>query len=361
MALKPQLSKFLSFLQSKRAGEVVSAAEILGGTGWADSTFTTYLGKHHFDPFLKSKGSGFLILLNGNDVTERKVKEAFTQVKPSHFTPFEGWELNGQRAVYRLSRQIGAGAVGLVWRCSVNGGTEQVAAKIACPREDLLKQLDNVLKRFSRESKNPHSLSHPNVVVYRDYGEIDGRPFLIMSLADRSADDILKDEGPLSLESSLCIIECSLLGLEYLHGLGHIHRDVKPANMLECGGSMFVLGDLGIVRWSDMNPEFVSAGTITGASMQLGSWHYMAPEQRDAPHEVVPASDIYALGASWFELLAGANKIPDPARIAKGKFTPSTDNPEAATLIRKMLEYEPEDRPTVQAALETVRRLRSLH
>ncbi len=184
-------------------------------------------------------------------------------------------------------------------------------------------------------------LKHNNIIAYHDFGEIAGHPFVVMDLADESLASKLKS-GPLSLRESLHVVACCVSGLEYLHGQACIHRDVKPANILRFG-ERFVLGDLGIVQWSGMNEAFTSAGTITRASVQLGSWYYMAPEQRRAPHEVNTLSDVYALGISWYEMLTG--RTLDPAEVAAQAFANPIEDSTASDMIRKMIRFSPEDRP----------------
>jgi serine/threonine protein kinase len=93
-----------------------------------------------------------------------------------------------------------------------------------------------------------------------------------------------------------------------------------------------------------MNPAFTSAGTITKASIQLGSWYYMAHEQRVAPHEATAASDVYALGISWYEMLTG--DTPDVAVVAAKAFPDPCSDPATNALIRQMVEFEQSKRPT---------------
>lgn len=98
-----------------------------------------------------------------------------------------------------------------------------------------------------------------------------------------------------------------------------------------------------------MNPAFTSAATITRASVQLGSWYYMAHEQRVAPHEATSASDIYALGVSWYEMLTG--DTPDVAVVAAKAFAAPCSDAATNDLIGQMLEFDPKKRPTAAELL----------
>jgi serine/threonine protein kinase len=354
--MKAKQQQLFNYLRTKRAGEVVTEAEILHETAWKQSTLKAYRSKHYTDPFLAyMKGGQYRVLRNGGDISETDIANAFTQVRPGVFVPTEGMEIEGSEGTYELKAHLGAGAVAEVWRCVLVRSGQERAAKLMNPRLDLLnpKVIENVRHRFSREARNGKGLSHPNLIPYRDYGEMDGHPFLIMDLAERSLATILRG-SPLPLQTSIEVLRCCLLGLRYLHSLNCEHRDIKPDNILQIG-SRFVLGDLGIVSWSDMNPAFTSAGTITRDSLQLGSWHYMAPEQRQTPHKVTPASDVYALGISWYEMLTQAT--PDPTAVGAKQFPPATTNSVAAELINRMLSYSPGERPSVGELLDRIERL----
>ena len=132
-------------------------------------------------------------------------------------------------------------------------------------------------RRFRRESKYGLGLAHPNVVNYLDHGQKEMNPFLVMGLGVRSVADRLRQDGPIQEEEAADIVLCCIDGLRYIHGRRHVHRDVKPANILEFE-STYKLGDLGVVKWSDFDPIVTRGGTITKQSTQLGSWHYISPE-----------------------------------------------------------------------------------
>jgi serine/threonine-protein kinase len=249
---------------------------------------------------------------------------------------------------------MGAGAVAEVWKASIVGtANEYVAAKVMNPRQDLLEptRLTNVRDRFRLEATNGSKLNHPNIIPVLDRGEYGGEPFLIMKLAEQSVQDVLDRKGSLSLDHSVRMISACLNGLRFLHGLNLVHRDVKPPNVLICD-DVTVLGDLGIVRWTDMNPAFTGAGTLTRGSMQLGSWFYMAPEQQETPHEAVPASDVYALGITWYQCLTG--KILTPAQIHAKKFSLPCAVNQINDTISQMVRYEISERPGLDDIMNTL-------
>lgn len=350
--------QLLEFLRTKKVGEVVSEDELLRCTGWKAKTFATYRSKHYTDPFLQSQGGRkHRVLRDGETITKSDIEQAFTQVRPGTLVLTKGTTMKGDKDAYELISFIGNGAVADVWLARAEGTKDSVAIKVMNPRGDLLdpKNLSNVAHRFSREASNSMKLSHPNVVRYRDHGKLDANhPFLVMDLADSSLARILESRA-MSLQETVTIVQSTSSGLEYLHANGCFHRDVKPLNILQFG-SDFVLGDLGVVRWPDMNPAFTSAGTITLNSIRLGSWYYMAPEQRAASHDVGPHSDVYALGVTWYEMLT--KSVPDPAAIAAGDFPPATSNAKVEALIRKMLSYQSANRPQVSELLKNLAELK---
>lgn len=356
--LRPNLARFFNFISTKHEGDVVSEADVMDAAGWQRSTLETHRNKNALDPFLVHLGAGkYRVRRDGASISKGEVSKAFTQIRPSELVLLPGTRVKGERGDYELARELGRGAVAHVWESIRILNRKHYAVKVVNPRTDLLEPstLDNVKHRFLREARNGRTLACTNIVTYVDVGEHRDHPFLVMEVADESLASKL-EVAPLTVAESLHVVECCANGLQYLHQKGCVHRDVKPQNILRFG-DRFVLGDLGIVRWSDMHGAFTSAGTITKAAVQLGSWYYMAPEQRQSPHDATPFSDVYELGVTWYEMLTGTT--PDPAAVAAQAFSDPSMIDSLNSLIRRMIRFVPSERPTVDEVLNTLFSIRA--
>ena len=300
MAISKGAKRILDWLQNQKAGTIVSYYEVMSIAKWRESSLETYLDKNKLAPFLQPlSGRRLKVLMDGAEIDPAFFDETFSQKGPGRITVSPGDLLKGEIGTYELLEQLGRGAVGRVWSAKSSVDKTLVAIKLMLPRQELLQEsvLPNVRERFSREARYGRAINHPNIIKHLDVGEIEKNPFLVMELAERSVADQVRTSGAIPEEEAAEIVECCLNGLEYLHGKGCSHRDVKPANLLEFPDTI-KLGDLGIVRWTDFDPTFTKGATITRQSVQLGSWFYMAPEQQESPHDAVPASDLYALAVS---------------------------------------------------------------
>jgi len=247
---------------------------------------------------------------------------------------------------YIIDQCLGAGAMGEVYLAQEDGGFAEVALKVIS-----LKGVDQEdLERFQKEVKLQASIHHPNIVPAYKAGEVDGYHFLAMayiegeSLADRQSRVGRMDEQEV-LEIGQTISKALHYAWEEVNLL---HRDIKPANIMLDKNGHVMLADLGIAKSSNLDPGLTTVG------FALGTPDYMSPEQ--ARVETVDCrTDIYALGATLFHLLAGepphdANSV---AEVLANKFNlPAPDvrefNPaisaNTARLLQRMLSRSREKR-----------------
>lgn len=222
-----------------------------------------------------------------------------------------GRTLKGQ---YRIEKELGQGAYGVVFRATQLSLEKPVAVKMLRP--DGFHTSDS-LDRFSRESSVVSKLVHPSIAQVLDYGVDDDVPFLVMEFVDgRELTDVLKTEGPMLPARALAVMRQLASALHEAHQHGIVHRDIKPHNLrlmrYEAGGQIFLkVLDFGIAKQMDE-----SAGhklTATGAVM--GTPAYMAPEQASG-QGVDARADQYAAGIVLYELLTG--EVPFLSQTVSG-------------------------------------------
>jgi serine/threonine-protein kinase len=174
--------------------------------------------------------------------------------------------------------------------------------------------------RFVREARIQALLDHPAIVPVHELGhDDDGRPYFTMKrLTGRTLDALLR-EGKTRLQQLLRAFVDVCLAIEYAHERNVVHRDLKPANvMLGDYGEVYVL-DWGVARVladaDETGPAIESHDGLTKEGALMGTPGYISPEQMHGD-EVTSATDIYALGAILFEILAGETLHPRVAAIA---------------------------------------------
>jgi len=206
-------------------------------------------------------------------------------------------EVAGRLGDYELLEEIARGGMGVVYRARQVSLNRQVAIKVLIGGQFAD---ETYIQRFQREAEATASLNHPNIVAIHEVGEHDGQLYFSMDLieGDSLAETIRKEA--LSPRPAAQLIRTVAEAVAFAHGRGLFHRDLKPSNVLLDEQGLPHITDFGLVKRSGAEADLTQTGQI------LGSPNYMAPEQADpdlAPTSA--ASDVYALGAILYHLLAG--------------------------------------------------------
>ena len=249
---------------------------------------------------------------------------------------------------YKIERELGRGAMGVVYLGRDPKINRQVAIKTLDYSQFSKKELNTVKNRFFREAEAAGRLSHSNIVTVYDMGEEQDFAFIAMDyVTGVPLSDYTMVDALLPVREVYRIIQIVAEALDYAHAQNIVHRDIKPGNvMYNPKDKQVKITDFGIARITD------SVKTRTGSFM--GSPSYMAPEQMTGAH-VDGRADIYALGVSFYQLLTGslpfkADSLANLAyKITNEKYRPirdvRSDLPASATrIINKALQKKPEKR-----------------
>ena len=191
---------------------------------------------------------------------------------------------------YRLHERLGVGGMSEVWAAEDLELGRRVALKFLGHEADPA--------RFDREARAVAALAHPNICQLYDYGEEDGRPFMVLEyLGGGTLEARLAAGEPLSDNDTERIASEVAEGLAHAHARGLVHRDLKPANVLFDEEGRAKIADFGIARLG-------GAGTLTEAGTLLGTAAYISPEQAQGL-PATPASDVYSFGVILYRLLTG--------------------------------------------------------
>ncbi len=238
---------------------------------------------------------------------------------------------------YRVERLVGTGGMATVYLAEDERHRRQVAVKVLRP--ELAGAIG--VERFEREIGIAARLNHPHILPLLDSGTIpaeEGQPasayYVMPFVEDESLRDRLARDKRLRIDEAVRLVREVADALDYAHRHGVIHRDIKPENILLSGGHA-VVADFGIARALDE-----AGGTITNPGMALGTPAYMSPEQVTGERHLDGRADLYALGCTLFEMVAGQ---------------PPFTGPVTAMLTRRLTEEAPRVRtlePSVPPAVD---------
>ncbi len=208
---------------------------------------------------------------------------------------------------YKLLERVGVGGMGQVFLCEHMFMKRRVAIKVLPPAKA---EQPAALGRFYREARAAGSLEHPNIVRTHDIDQDGNLHFIVMEYVDgANLLDIVKKFGPLDIGRAVHYIRKVALGLDFAFRGGIIHRDIKPGNILVDRVGAIKLLDLGLARFYKDTTDMLTLKYDD--KIVLGTADYVAPEQVANSHAVDVRADIYALGASFYFVLAGHPPFPN--------------------------------------------------
>jgi hypothetical protein len=248
-----------------------------------------------------------------------------------------------------LIERIGAGGMGTVYRARADGA--DVAVKVLRP--GLGADRAAMLVRFAREAEAMRRLEHPRVVRFLDHGEVGDIAYIVTELVEGRDLAAQLAAGRMSLAEIVDVFGQMCDGVSAAHAAGIVHRDLKPANIL-VGKDGVKVADFGLAQLG----ADVTVPTLTRTDVAMGTFHYLAPEQRKDARNVDHRADVWALGVILYEMLTG--ELPLGSFAPPSMTGPAGCDRRADAIVRRALAPDPAERyATVDELARAVRALAS--
>ncbi len=248
---------------------------------------------------------------------------------------------------YQITAVLGKGGMGVVYKARNRALEKDVALKMM---DASLSRDESFLKRFQSEAKALARLQNPNIVTVFDLRETELGFCIIMEYVEGTTLAAkIKQWGPLPVKLAVAIFKQMLTALDHAHKVGVIHRDIKPSNIMLTEQNVVKVTDFGLAKIQQVSTATVTMGTG-------GTLYYMSPEQIRGLSNVDERGDIYSLGMTLYEAVAGQVPFADAdadfairQAIVEGKIpSPSKLNPaipkELVKIVMKSIEKDPAKR-----------------
>ncbi|MGH7171046.1 MAG: serine/threonine protein kinase, partial [Gemmataceae bacterium] len=249
---------------------------------------------------------------------------------------------------FTIDMELGSGAMGTVYRGRYTKNGQLMAIKIMAPGIGATNAA--AVDRFEREITILKQLNHPNIVRFYGAGKQQGMRYFAMEFIDgESLDKVMGRRGRMTWEEVVELGKQLCSALQHAHEQGIIHRDLKPSNIMVLPDGTLKLTDFGIAKDTDLD-------ALTATNCTVGTAAFMSPEQCKGQSDLTHKSDLYSLGALFYELVTGHKPFKADSAMdmfmqhVNGTFErPSRlvlDIPVwLDTLICQLLEKKPEQRP----------------